>query len=320
MKYKQLSKIIEEYIPDSPSSSKHIMVFMGGLSKEREVSLSSGKGVTQSLKKLGYKFTAVDIGNDIAKIVDKYAPDVVFNALHGPYGEDGTIPGMLDIMQVPYTHSGVLSSAICMDKEFFYNIMASHNIKQAKRQIIYRDEPNITIPKPFVVKPISEGSSIGVEIILENDEFDINKYDWKDWDRVIVEQYIPGRELQVAVVNDKAVGVLEIVTKRKFYDYIAKYVPGNADHIINPPMDPTKLEEILEISNKVHKISKCKDISRVEFRYNDAKMGGDDEFYLLEINTHPGFTPISIVPEIAMHNGISYEDIVQILVENAKCC
>ncbi|MBN8827915.1 MAG: D-alanine--D-alanine ligase [Sphingobacteriia bacterium] len=315
------SEILEEH--HVVGSKKHIAVFTGGESKEREVSLVSGRGVCNSLKKLGYKYTSIDPGFDISDMLTRVKPDLVFNALHGTYGEDGRIPALLDIMRIPYTHSGTLASAIAFNKEFCNSYLANNGILIPNRKIInikdkITSEP---LPRPYVVKPIAEGSSVGVEVVFKEDNFDIIGYIHAVGDhygdRLIVEEYIPGREIQVGIVNNKAIDVLEIKTHRKFYDYEAKYAPGGSEHIMPVDMKPEKRKEVLEISEKIHKLIGAKDISRVEFRYNDDPKV--DKFFFLEINTHPGFTPTSIVPEIASFHGISYDQIIETLVGNARC-
>lgn len=301
-------------------TKKHVAVLMGGMSSEREVSLSSGKGIVAALEALGYQVTSVDPGRDTAEVLARVKPDVVFNALHGPYGEDGCIPGLLEVMGIPYTHSGVLASALGMDKVKSRDIFMSNGIRCAEGKLVHKWENHKgdPMPRPYVAKPLYEGSSIGVEVVFEGDDFDFAKYTWPYGDSILVERYIPGREIQVAVLNDKAIGAIEIRPKGRFYDYEAKYTEGKAEHIMPAPISKEAYEEVLAIGEKVHTILGCRSVSRVDFRYDDTP-GGDGNFYILEINTHPGFTPLSLVPEIAAYNGITYAQLVDMLVKEARC-
>lgn len=302
------------------AQKKHIAVLMGGLSAEREVSFSSGKGVAKALEALGYKVTSVDVGRDIAAVLEKLKPDVAFNALHGPYGEDGCIQGLLNIMGIPYTHSGVLASAVGMDKVRSSAIFAMNGIACTFGKVIDKKDAikGDPLPRPYVIKPLYEGSSIGVELVFENDNYSFADYEWKYGDKVIVERYVPGREIQVAVVGDKAIGAIEIRPKKRFYDYEAKYTDGMAEHIMPAPISDKAYKEILEIAEKAHHILGCRSVSRSDFRYDDTA-GGDGKAYLLEINTHPGFTPLSLVPEIAAYCGITFPQLVDRLVKEAAC-
>lgn len=295
----------------------HVVVLMGGISTEREVSLNSAAGIIESLKTLNYKVTPVDMGRDVAQILMDLKPDVVFNALHGGYGENGCVSGLLDILNMPYTHSGVLASSIGINKLKSIDIFAQHGIKSAPHVIINKHTNLDTEPmkRPYVIKPISEGSSIGIHIVLEQDNFNISDYTFPYGDEVLVEKYIAGQEIQVAIINNKAIGALEIIPQGKFYDYDAKYTTGLAKHLIPPALNESAVKKVLSLAEKAHNALGCRGISRVEFRYN--KEEGEDGFYILEINTHPGMTPLSIVPEIAAYHGITYSDIVQFLVEDA---
>lgn len=321
MQKRLATKIIDTYTPKN--YKKHVALLMGGESNEREVSFSSGHGVLAALKKLGYKVTAIDMGYDVAKTLLDVNPDVVFIALHGTFGEDGCVQGMLEIMGIPYTHSGVLSASVGLNKEFSYNIIKAAGITVPKREIVDVEGNNhdSPLPKPYVIKPISEGSSIGVSVVLANDNYDLKAFiaenGTKFGNRIIVEEYIPGREIQVAIVNGKALGAIEIKTKRKFYDYIAKYTPGESEHIMPAPLSANKLKELLELTENIYSTLMCSGAARIDFRYDDRPEV--DKFYFLEANTHPGFTPTSLVPEIAEYNNISYEQLVELLVEDAKC-
>lgn len=304
--------------------NKHIAVLMGGWNSEREVSLRSGEAVFQALVKLGYKASKIDFSREIFQQLQAEKPDVVFNALHGTYGEDGRIQGVLDILKIPYTHSGLNACVIGMDKILTQKICANVAVKFATHEILVKgeDQKNKTkideIGKPFVIKPISEGSSVGVEVILQNSPFDFSQYKWEHGDKIIIERYIAGTELNVAVVDGKALGVLEVRPKKLFYDYECKYTAGMTDYIMPAEISAEKYQQALRLAEEVHKAVGCAGISRVEFILN-SKNGGDNELYLLEINTHPGFTATSIVPKIAKHVGISFEDIVEFLVKSASC-
>jgi D-alanine-D-alanine ligase len=310
--------IIFPPLGSTDEDAKHVAVLMGGFSEEREVSLMSGKGVVEHLVKLGYKVTPIDMGRDIARALSEVRPDVVFNALHGQYGEDGCVQGMLEILGIPYTHSGVLASAIALDKIHSQDLFMANGILCPKRKIISKNDylQSDPMPRPYVIKPINLGSSIGIILVFEGDEFEFNGYDFPHGNKVIIEEYIPGREIQVAVFGERARGPLEIeLLKRRFYDYDSKYTEGFARHILPAKIDPKAAKEVLAIALKVHKLIDCKGATRVEFRYNDQ---GDGRFYLLEINTHPGFTPLSIVPEILESAGISFTKLVGMLVEEAE--
>jgi D-alanine-D-alanine ligase len=295
----------------------HIALVHGGMSSEREVSLMSLEGFKSGLLELGYKVTVVDMGYDIAEHITKINPDIVFNGLYGTYGEDGCLPGLLEILGIKYTHSGVLGSALAFNKEVSFKIFENVGIKVANYRILSKDE-NIKldpIPRPYVIKPISEGSSVGIEIIFEGDDFDFSKYKWNYGNRIIVQEYIKGRELQVAILKDKAIGILEIKPmKRRFYDYESKYKDGMTDHIMPAKLDKHIEKKMLELAEKAHHCLKCNNINRVEFLYDETK--GIDGIYILEANSHPGMTPLSIVPEICEYYGISYKDILNELVQN----
>lgn len=305
--------------------NKHIAVLMGGWHFEREVSLRSGEAVYNALLELGYKATKIDFDRNIVERLKEIKPDVVFNALHGDHGEDGRIQGLLDILYIPYTHSGIVASSISMDKVLTGIICDSVGVKSPPLAIINKgDNENNKkiifekIGKPFVIKPIDEGSSVGVEVILQETPFDIEKYDWKYGDKMIVQKYIAGTEVQVAIMDNKALGAIEVRPKKLFYDYECKYTAGMTDYIMPAEIPTDKYQEILDLALRCHKVLGCTGISRVDFILNN-KDGGDNQFYFLEINTHPGFTATSLVPKIAKHSGISFNEIVEYLVVNAKC-
>ncbi len=306
------------------TKQKHIAVLMGGWNSEREVSLRSGEAVYEALIKLGYKATKIDFSRKIFEQLQAVKPDVVFNALHGQYGEDGSIQGALDILNIPYTHSGVMASAICMDKVLTRKICDTVGVPSPSYAILKKgqDAENkkkiFEIGKPFVIKPIAEGSSVGVEVILSNMPFDFAKYEWKYGDEIIIEKYIAGQEIQVAVMDGKALGAIEVRPHKLFYDYECKYTAGMTDYIMPAEISAEKYTEVLDLAEKCHAVSACRGVSRIDFILNN-KEGGDDKFYLLEVNTHPGFTATSLVPKIAKHIGISFEEIVEYLVKTAQC-
>ena len=303
------------------NKNKHIVVLLGGWNSENEVSRSSGEAVFKALIELGYKATKLEFDRNVAqKLIDLKA-DIVFNALHGQFGEDGCIQGLLDILNIPYTHSGVLAGSICMNKVVFRKICKSYNILMPQFDLLKKGENEKNqqiinkIGKPFVIKPVAEGSSVGVEVILDNMSFDIENYSWNYGEEMIIEKYIKGKELNVAIVKDKVAGVIQVIPKFSiFFDYKSKYTAGMTDHVI-PQISEEKKQELFDLAQKCHDMVGCRDVSRVEFLMNEK----DDQFYLLEINTHPGFTPTSLVPEIAANNGISFPELVEYLVNNASC-
>lgn len=301
----------------SATGSIHVVMLAGGMSAEREVSLISGQGIGRALIENGYRVTEVDMGADIASVLIDLKPDIVFNALHGTYGEDGCIQGLLDILHIPYTHSGVLASALAFNKAKSREILISNNIKCASGKIVSKHDnlKSDPIERPYVIKPLSQGSSVGVEVIFKEDDFNFADYKFEYGDDVIIEKYIKGRELQIAVLNGKALDVLEIkLLKNRFYDYETKYTDGFAEHIIPAQIPENIYKRALEISEKVAEVFGCRGLVRVEMIYNEE----DGELYILELNTHPGMTPLSICPEIAQHNGISYKELVRKLVEDAR--
>jgi D-alanine-D-alanine ligase len=301
----------------SSNGSTHVVLLAGGMSAEREVSLSSAQGVGKALVELGYRVTKLDMGSDFASVIYSLKPDVVYNCLHGTYGEDGCVPGILDIMHIPYTHSGVLSSALAFNKEKSRQVMIGSGIKVAEGRVVLKSEElkEDPIPRPYVIKPLSQGSSVGVEVIFEEDKFNFADYKFEYGNEILVEKYIKGRELQVAVLNGKSLGVLEIVLlKNRFYDYETKYTEGFARHDVPAKIPEEIYNKAMELSEKVNFIFGAEGMVRVEMIYNEL----DGELYMLELNTHPGMTPLSICPEIAEKVGISYSDIVKQLVESAK--
>ena len=302
------------------SAPKHVAVLMGGLSVEREVSLVSGAAVAKALEESGYRVTSIDAGRDLAAQIETIEPDVVFNALHGRFGEDGCVQGVLDILGMPYTHSGVLASAVAMDKPMAKRLFADAGLTCPEGRVLHRSavvaghagEP------PYVIKPLNEGSSVGVHIVFEGDNALPLNGDWPFGEQVLVERYIPGREIQVAVMGDRALGAIEIRPTGRFYDYEAKYTDGKAVHLMPAPIHADSYREALDIALKAHQTLGCRGVTRADLRYDDTA-GEPGEFYLLEINTQPGMTPLSLVPEIAADVGISFADLVCWMVEDATC-
>ena len=296
---------------------------MGGWNSEKEVSMRSGEAVYDALIRLGYRACKINFSRNIFTDLQKIKPDIVFNALHGKFGEDGCVQGMLDILNIPYTHSGLLACAICMDKTLSAKMAKCFNINIPKAAILEKNNlQNETIiaeiGKPFVIKPVCDGSSVGVEVILENDDFNIKKYEWKFGDKMIIEKYIAGQEIQVAVMDGKALGAIEVRPKKLFYDYECKYTTGMTEYVMPAEISKEKYDEVLKIATKIHEYFGCEGISRIDFILNN-KNSGDNQFYFLETNTHPGFTATSLVPKIAKYVGISFENIVEYLIKSAKC-
>ncbi len=299
----------------------HVAVLMGGWSVEREVSLVTGSAVAKSLREQDYRVTEVDVGRNIATILAGLRPDVAFNALHGRFGEDGTMQGLLEILSIPYTHSGVLASALAMDKPTARTLFDKVGITCAEGRVCHRDEvlAGSVMDPPYVVKPINEGSSVGVTIVFEGEnERPLDPESWHYGDNVLVERYIPGREIQVAVMGERALGAIEIRPKGRFYDYDTKYTDGLAEHLMPAPLQPDHYEEALRLSFLAHTTLGCRGVTRADLRYDDTNGKGGD-FYMLEINTQPGMTPISLVPEIAADCGLSFGELVNWMVEDAGC-
>ena len=301
----------------------NVAVLMGGWSSEREVSLVSGKAVAEALKTAGYAATTIDVGRDVADLLARLTPrpDVIFNALHGRWGEDGCIQGLLEIIGIPYTNSGVLASALAMDKPIAKRLFKDAGIRCAEHVVAHRNEvlAGDVMPRPYVIKPLNEGSSVGVHIVL--DDGDAPAFDNDSWnfgDHVMVERYIAGREITVAVMGEQALGVTEIRPASGFYDYDAKYTEGHAEHVVPAPLPPPVYEEALAHALCAHRTLGCRGVTRADMRYDDTE-GEPGLVYLLEINTQPGLTPMSLVPELAAHADIGFPDLVGWMVENAAC-
>lgn len=302
--------------------TKTIGVLMGGWSAEREVSLVSGAACSRALQNAGYQVLSIDVQRDMSTLLTRLLPhpDVLFNALHGRFGEDGCVQGVLDILGIPYTHSGLLASAIAMDKPMAKRQFAAAGLNVAE-EVISDQETLMAgdpMPRPFVVKPANEGSSVGVHIIREGDNEPLyNDISWPFGQQVMVERFIPGQEFTVGVMGKdedaKAMSVTEITTHRGFYDYDAKYADGGSRHVVPAEIDKNLFAEAMEAGVIAHRALGCRGVTRADFRYDG------DKLYILEVNTQPGMTPTSLVPEQAQEIGMSFEDLVSWMVENAEC-
>ncbi|AGH48833.1 MULTISPECIES: D-alanine--D-alanine ligase [Sphingomonas] len=300
----------------------HVAVLMGGWSAEREVSLTSGAGVADALESLGHRVTRIDMDRDVALRLHAAKPDVVFNALHGTPGEDGTVQGLLDIMGLKYTHSGLATSVIAIDKQLTKNELVPHGIRMPEGVIVsseslYAGDP---LPRPYVLKPVNEGSSVGVAIVMAEGNYGNpiapgSEGPWRHFDHLLAEPFIKGRELTVAVLGDEALAVTELRPRNGFYDYDAKYTDGLTEHVCPADIPADIAEAAMDMALRAHKLLGCKGTSRSDFRWDDER--GEAGLYLLEVNTQPGMTPLSLVPEQARHIGMSYADLVQRIVEEA---
>ncbi|MGB5020549.1 D-alanine--D-alanine ligase [Sphingorhabdus sp.] len=300
----------------------HVAVLMGGWSNERPVSLMSGNGVADALERVGYKVSRVDMDRNVAQVLSGLRPDVVFNALHGVPGEDGSVQGMLDLMQIRYTHSGMVTSVIAIDKELTKQRLVPGGIPMPKGTIVeseslYAGDP---LPRPYVLKPVNEGSSVGVAIVKSDSNYGNPisrdaRGPWQEFDSLLAEPFIKGRELTVAVLGGKPLCVTELKPKSGFYDFDAKYTDGLTEHVC-PAQIPADIEKyMMELAQRAHELLGCKGASRTDFRW-DNELGRDGVF-VLETNTQPGMTPLSLVPEQAKQMGISYEQLVDMLVKEA---
>ncbi len=303
--------------------TKRVAVLMGGWSAEREVSLDSGAAVTDALREAGYDAFAIDVVRDVPALLAALepAPDVIFNALHGRYGEDGCIQGLLNILAIPYTHSGVLSSALAMHKPMAKRVLEAAGVRCTPGGVVHatRIWAGDVTARPYVVKPIDEGSSVLVRIVTEDDaEIVFTEHDWAYGEVVLVETYIPGRELTVSVMGDRALEVTEIKPRQGFYDYTAKYTDGKADHIVPAEVPPEVHAEARRLALVAHEALGCRGVSRADFRYDDTA-GEPGQLYCLEVNTQPGMTSLSLVPEQARALGISFAELCAWMVENAQC-
>ncbi|MEG3149970.1 D-alanine--D-alanine ligase [Sphingomonas sp. ZT3P38] len=302
--------------------SLHVAVLMGGWSAEREVSLMSGSGVADALESLGHRVTRIDMGRDVAAKLTEAAPDIVFNALHGTPGEDGSVQGMLDLMGLKYTHSGLVTSVIAIDKQLTKQALVPHGIPMpggriVKSETLFEGDP---LPRPYVLKPVNEGSSVGVAIVTEEGNYGNPiargvSGPWGEFEELLAEPYIRGRELTTAVLGGAAMGVTELRPKSGWYDYDAKYTDGMTEHICPADVPDEIAEACKRIALDAHRLLGCKGASRSDFRWDDNQ--GIEGLFLLEVNTQPGMTPLSLVPEQARHIGMSYAELVQKIVEEA---
>ena len=302
--------------------AKRIVVLMGGMSAERDVSLVSGTAVARALSEFGHHVVAFDLSDDIEKMLLTLQPrpDAVFNALHGRYGEDGCIQGLLELLGIPYTHSGVLASAMAMDKPTTKRIVESVGVRTPRGRVLARAELGRSdpLPRPYVVKPVDEGSTVGVRIVADGDNTPPAEDGAMAGDAVLVEEYIAGRELTVGVMGERALSVTEIRFKGTHFDYTKKYTPGHAEHVVPAQVPKPVFDEAMRIALLAHQTLGCRGISRSDFRFDDRKPGTEG-LYFLEINTQPGFTPLSLVPEQAKVLGISFGALCQWLLERATC-
>ena len=300
---------------------KHVAVLMGGWSAEREISLRSGKACADALERTGYRVSRVDVDRDIAAALRALKPDAALNVLHGRPGEDGTLQGMLEILGVPYSHSGVLASALAMQKDTAKTVLKTAGVPVPGGMMAARKEAATRhlLPPPYVIKPVAEGSSVGVFIVREDHKHppqELTRPDWAFGEQVLVEPYIPGKELTCAVMGEQALGVIEIVPTVKFYDYEAKYAPGGSKHLLPAPIAPAIYGEVQRLSLAAHRALGCRGVTRSDFRYDDNL--GIKGLYCLEVNTQPGMTETSLVPELAAHAGISFEELVRWMVDDAS--
>ncbi|MBN8808348.1 MAG: D-alanine--D-alanine ligase [Sphingomonas sp.] len=304
------------------TSPLHVVVLMGGWSAEREVSLTSGRGIAAALETLGHRVTAIDMDRDVAARLAEAKPDIVFNALHGTPGEDGSVQGMLDLMGLRYTHSGLVTSVIAIDKVLTKNALVPHGIPMPGGRIVksadvFAGDP---LQRPYVLKPVNEGSSVGVAIVTADGNYgnpigrDVAG-PWQEFEELLAEPYVRGRELTTAVLGDEALGVTELKPKSGWYDYDAKYTEGMTEHVFPAQIPDTIAAACQRIALEAHRLLGCKGCSRSDFRWDDER--GEDGLFLLEVNTQPGMTPLSLVPEQARHRGISYPQLVQRIIDEA---
>ena len=304
------------------SSSKHVAVLLGGWSSEREVSLRSGKACADAAERRGYRVTRIDVKRNIATVLEALKPDVALMMLHGRPGEDGTIQGILETLGIPYSHSGVLASSLAMQKDLAKTVMAAAGIPVAKGLTLSRAEiakAHVMEP-PYVIKPVADGSSVGVFIVTEahaHPPQELFREDWPHGDQLLVEKYVPGKELTCAVVKGEATGVIEIVPAVRFYDYEAKYSPGASKHILPARVLPFVYQEVRRLTLAAHVALGCRGVSRADFRFDD-RIEGTGGLICLEVNTQPGMTETSLVPELAADAGTTFDELVQWMVEDAS--
>ncbi len=304
--------------------TKHVAVLLGGLSAEREVSLRSGEACAAALEREGYQITRIDVDRAIGERLAALRPDVAFNALHGRFGEDGIVQGILEMLRIPYTHSGVLSSALAMQKDRAKDVMRAAGIPVADGLTLHR----LAVAKghpmapPYVIKPVSEGSSVGVLFVNEDHQHppqELTRDDWEHGDMMLVERFVAGRELTCAVIGDKALDVIDIrAADGGWYDYHAKYAKGGSIHVLPADLKGNLYQFVQELALRAHRALGCRGVSRADFRYDD-RPGGTGELVVLEVNTQPGMTETSLVPELAAHVGLTFGELVRWMVEDASC-
>jgi D-alanine-D-alanine ligase len=304
---------------------QHVAMLLGGFSAEREVSLRSGKACAEALEAAGYTVTRIDAGRDLAEHLTRLRPQVCFNALHGRWGEDGCVQGLLEILGIPYTHSGVLASALAMHKERAKSVMRAAGVPVPGGRIVARAEAARVhvLERPYVLKPVAEGSSVGVYIVREDHAYppqELNDPGWAFGEHVLAEPFIAGRELTCAVLGDRPLGVTEIVPAEslRFYNYEAKYADGGSRHLLPAPISSNVYELVQKLTLMAHRALGCRGVSRADFRYDDTP-GGTGQLVCLEVNTQPGMTGTSLVPELAAHAGLSLPELVSWMVEEASC-
>ncbi|MBY6240744.1 D-alanine--D-alanine ligase [Methylosinus sp. Sm6] len=302
----------------------HVAVLMGGLSSERPISLRSGEASAKALEAEGYRVTRVDVGRDVAQVLEALRPDVAFNALHGRFGEDGCIQGVLEILRIPYTHSGLLASALAGKKDIAKAVMAAAGVPVPEGCVVHRLEAakEHVLKPPYVLKPVSEGSSFGVFIVKDGRSHppqEMAATDWAHGDMMLAEQFIDGRELTCAVMGERALDVIEIlVPDGGWYDYHAKYAKGGSKHVLPANLKQNIYQEVQQLALEAHRALGCRGVSRADFRYDDSP-GGTGDLVVLEVNTQPGMTETSLVPEMAAHAGYSFGGLVRWMVEDASC-
>jgi D-alanine-D-alanine ligase len=302
--------------------TQHVAVLMGGWSAEREVSLRSGKACADALERQGFRVTRIDVNRNVAAALGAAKPDVALNLLHGRPGEDGAIQGLLEVLGIPYSHSGVLASSLAMQKDRAKVVMQAAGVPVPEGRVVNRFEAARThaMARPYVIKPVSEGSSVGVFIVTEAHEHppqELTRPDWTFGEEVLVETFIAGKELTCAVMGDKALDVIEIVPTVRFYDYEAKYAPGGSKHLLPAPVKPNVYQETRRLALLAHRALGCRGVSRADFRYDERRQGTDG-LVCLEVNTQPGMTETSLVPELAAYAGIAFEELVRWMVEDAS--
>ncbi len=303
---------------------KHVAVLMGGWSAERPVSLNSGRQCADALEAAGYRVTRIDVDRSIADTLARLKPDVAFNALHGLGGEDGTIQGVLEVLRIPYTHSGLLASALAMQKDLAKTVLAAAGVPVAHGLVVDRHEAarRHALEPPYVLKPVSEGSSFGVVIVKEDRAHppqEVGRADWPYGDALLAEKFVAGKELTCAVMGERMFDIIEIVAiSEAFYGYDAKYAKGGSRHILPANLKPNIYHKVQELTLRAHRALGCRGVSRADFRFDETK-GDEGELVCLEVNTQPGMTETSLVPDMAAYAGLSFADLVAWIVEDASC-